>query len=96
MISLPLILALATSACCAISIPRGTQGAIVNINNNNEFRIFHQSDSSLGIKEISVGLPTKLPVSDPFIFGGPTRRNSPLAAITWTDEGASNPQVCLL
>jgi len=90
-LSLPLLFTLITSAYSAIPVPKGTTSAAVNIS-TSELRIYHQ-DTTFGIKEISVGLPDKPIIGDGFIFGGQTRNNTPLAAITWINEGVGNVEV---
>jgi hypothetical protein len=52
-------------------------------------------DNSLGsgIKEISVNVPTAPVTNDDYFYTGQTRRNTPLAAVTWKPAGASTPEV---
>lgn len=85
--------AILTTALAAIPVPKGTSGAIVGPIFTNETRIYHQVENSLGIKEVSVGLPPAAPFNDGFIWNGPTRKNTPLAAISWSDDGGKTPQV---
>jgi hypothetical protein len=84
---------LTTALGAAIPIPKGTSGAIVGPIFGNETRIYHQLNSGVGINEVSVGLPTNVPFADNLIYSGPTRKNTPLAAVSWSDDGGKTSQV---
>ena len=92
--SLAICSILVTGALAAIPVPHGTKGAAVSILNSNDTRVYHQIDNEIdtAIKEISVGPPTDTPRADNVIFRGPTRRNTPLAAVSWT-KGEKDVQV---
>lgn len=77
----------------AVPVPKGTGIASVSLPNTSDLRIYHQDGlSNSGIKEISTKLPTSPVLNDGFIFGGPTRANTPLAAVSWS-SGSPDPEV---
>ncbi|KAF1995871.1 hypothetical protein P154DRAFT_538424 [Amniculicola lignicola CBS 123094] len=87
------LLPLLPAICAAIQIPRGTTSAAINLPQSSDLRIYHQSSLSLGIHEVSVGTPARVPIADSLIWGGPTRQNTPLAAITYSEEGQNTPEI---
>ncbi|KAF1952165.1 hypothetical protein CC80DRAFT_508219 [Byssothecium circinans] len=87
-----LFLSAITGIYAAVSVPKGTDLAIVDVPKWGELRVYHQDSSSTGIKEITTKLPTTGVLNDGFIFAGPTRANTPLGAISW-DSGKADPEI---
>lgn len=90
--SLPILLLTALSGIYAATpVPKGSSIATIDLPNSADLRIYHQDTSLTGIKEISTKLPPTGVLNDGYIFGGPTRSNTPLAALTW--DSGNGPEV---
>lgn len=92
--SLQIIFSVLATLSSAITIPPSAALGGTSVFNGAQVRIYYQNNTrGSGIREISADQPTAPGRDEYQIYGGDTRPNTPLAAISWFSAGATSADV---